>query len=81
MKAPTPDTKLLRDLASASAPERWAEFLAAYREPMLEYLRGAFLPCYSRSHRHPPIPGAWQTDGSRETRTVPPCETIELESR
>ena len=50
----------------------------AERNGAVEYMRGAFLPCYSRSHRHPPIPGAWQTDGSRETRAVPPCETIEL---
>ena len=42
MKIPTTDAKLLRDLASATAPERWAEFLAAYRGPMLEYLRGSF---------------------------------------
>ena len=42
MKIPTTDAKLLRDLASATAPERWAEFLAAYRGPMLDYLRGSF---------------------------------------
>ena len=41
MKVPTTDTKLLRDLASASAPERWAEFVAAYRPAMLERLRGS----------------------------------------
>lgn len=42
MKVPTTDVKLLRDLASAEKPERWARFVALYRAPMLEFLRGAF---------------------------------------
>ena len=42
MKVPTTDAKLLRDLAGAEAPGRWADFVAAYRAPMLEFLRGAF---------------------------------------
>ena len=42
MKVPTTDTKLLRDLAGAEAPGRWADFVAAYRAPMLEFLRGSF---------------------------------------
>lgn len=42
MKVPTTDAALLRDLASAERPERWAAFVAAYRPPMLEMLRADF---------------------------------------